>query len=380
MERPAVPFSSIVRHDVANCLRRLPLRRSLADALARSTGRVWVYGAGGFGRSVANRMTAMRVSVAGFMDTALAGGLIDGRPVVHPAHERLGADSIVLLGLFNPLHPWSEAMEAARGAGAAEVFTPVDIVELLPEVGNYWLVPPAVVRSQIPEFAAVADLFADARSVAILRDLLLFRLTGDPTVHPQVDAEDQYVAADLRREGLQFDRPIDFLDGGAFSGDTGLFLNRNGVELAEWVAFEPDVTNFAKLVMAGQSLRATRCSFFPLGLSDRLEDVPLVDGGGASSHLGGDGGKVRVVAADEVLAGFRPDYVKLDIEGAEAAALRGMAQMINSARPKLAVSVYHRPLDIATLTRQVRAYLPEAKLYLRQHAHNGFDTVLYAIP
>jgi hypothetical protein len=86
------------------------------------------------------------------------------------------------------------------------------------------------------------------------------------------------------------------------------------------------------------------------------------------------------VAADEVLGGFKPDYVKLDIEGAEAAALRGMTQLIDAARPKLAVCVYHRPLDITTLPRQVRACLPEAKLYLRQHAYNGFDTVLYAIP
>jgi FkbM family methyltransferase len=375
-----MPFASMLERDITNSMQRRSSRRPLADALFRSPGGVWIYGAGGFGRSVAKELIAKQVVVAGFIDRALAGGLIDGRPVLHPAHERLPAGATVLLGLFNPLHPWSEAMEAARCAGASEVFTPVEIVDLLPELSNYWLVPSTVVRSQIPELAAVADLFADSRSVAILRDLLLFRLTGDPAMHPPVDADDQYLAADLRREGLQFNHPIAFLDGGAFSGDTGLFLNRNGVELAEWVAFEPDAANFAQLAAAGQSLRSTRRSFFPLGLSDRLENVSFASGGGASSHLGGDGGRLRVVAADEVLGGFKPDYVKLDIEGAEAAALRGMTQLIDAARPKLAVCVYHRPLDITTLPRQVRACLPEAKLYLRQHAYNGFDTVLYAIP
>ncbi len=376
----ATPVNLALEQHIASSLRHRPQRQLLVDALARSPSGVWIYGAGGFGCSLARSLAAKHVPITGFLDCALAGKVIDGKPVLHPTRERIDNGSIILLGVFNPLHSWAEAVDAARQAGASDIFNPVEIVELLPDMRRYWLLPPRDSQAAVSELASIAELFADERSVVILRDLLLFRLTGDPATHPKVDADDQYLATDLRPEGLRFDRPIAFLDGGAFSGDTGLFLRQNNIDLAEWAAFEPDAANFAQLVAAGRSLPATRCSFFPLGLSDRLEDVAFVGDSGAASHIGEGGARLRIVAADDVLPGFRPDYVKLDIEGAEAAALRGMVQMLAAGRPKLAVSVYHQPRDIVALTRQVRGYLPEAKLYLRQHAHNGFDTVLYAIP
>jgi hypothetical protein len=77
---------------------------------------------------------------------------------------------------------------------------------------------------------------------------------------------------------------------------------------------------------------------------------------------------------------FNPSYVKLDIEGAEADALQGMANTIRSARPALAVCVYHRPADLWELPYLVDGLMPECRLYLRAHAWNGFELVLYAIP
>nr|WP_158810755.1 FkbM family methyltransferase [Beijerinckia sp. L45] len=107
----------------------------------------------------------------------------------------------------------------------------------------------------------------------------------------------------------------------------------------------------------------------------------FTDGEGASSHLDLEPSKtkVRVLALDDVLVGVRPTYIKLDIEGFEAEALRGAQKTIALCKPSLAVCIYHKPEDLWTLPELVMDLCPESDLYMRQHGHNGFDTVLYAI-
>jgi hypothetical protein len=78
--------------------------------------------------------------------------------------------------------------------------------------------------------------------------------------------------------------------------------------------------------------------------------------------------------------GVRPDYIKLDVEGSELAALYGMRKTIASCEPHLAVSLYHRPDDLWVLVRTLVELAPYADLTIRQHSLNAFDTVLYAKP
>ena len=46
---------------------------------------------------------------------------------------------------------------------------------------------------------------------------------------------------------------------------------------------------------------------------------------------------------DEVLRGFHPNLIKMDIEGAEPEALRGAQTLVAENRPRLAISIYHGP-------------------------------------
>ncbi len=140
-------------------------------------------------------------------------------------------------------------------------------------------------------------MLADDTSIRILTQLLSFRLTGNPALHPVVTASEQYLPADLRTTDLTFPRPITFVDGGAFTGDTGLLLASNGVAFSEWIAFEPDLSNFEKLVETASQLSQTRCTFFPLGLSDRNEDCSFDAQDSAASRLGGST-TVRCVAIE----------------------------------------------------------------------------------
>jgi hypothetical protein len=89
---------------------------------------------------------------------------------------------------------------------------------------------------------------------------------------------------------------------------------------------------------------------------------------------------VASVTIPEAMNGVIPTYVKLDIEGGERDALLGGEAMIREHAPALAVCVYHRPADLWELPLFIRALSPGYRQYLRCHAHDGLDCVLYAIP
>jgi FkbM family methyltransferase len=321
--------------------------------------------------------------VACFVDRGRADTKVDGIRVVHPDTIAAGdgRGAVLLLGVFNPVHSWRDPIAWGRSHGFGDVLTPVDLVDLFSELATYWMAPRLELRESLPALIGLAGMLADQDSVGVLQGLLSFRLTGDPAMLPPSAPEEQYLPVDFRDGDLAFPKPITFVDGGAFTGDTGRFLRDQNVEIAEWIAFEPDLGNFARLADTGRSFPRTRCSFFPLGLSDRNQDVSFEAEDSAASHIGAGGtSAVRCVAIDSILNGVRPDYVKLDIEGSEAAALAGMARTLEAARPKLAISAYHKPADLIDLAVIVRGLMPDARLYLRAHADSCFDTVLYAFP
>jgi hypothetical protein len=76
------------------------------------------------------------------------------------------------------------------------------------------------------------------------------------------------------------------------------------------------------------------------------------------------------------------DLVKIDVEGHDREAIRGMRELLQRSKPVVAVSLYHRPRDIVELTLFLKQALGDAsyRFYVRQHLYNSFETVLYAIP
>ncbi|WP_025859611.1 FkbM family methyltransferase [Acetobacter papayae] len=226
---------------------------------------------------------------------------------------------------------------------------------------------------------ALASLLGDAVSVETLLSILRFRVIGGNAPQSPVLSRKMYLPEDLPG----FDAPISFLDGGAYDGDTFRGLVKAGVSINRWLAFEPDAANFEKLAQFGESCGA-QATFMPCGLSDSMHQVSFATGNEQGSRIVGGhepgGESIQCVAVDKVFHGIPVDYVKLDIEGAEAAALRGMSQTIRQNNARLAISVYHRPEDIWALPFQIRDILPDADIFLRQHEKNTFEVVAYAIP
>ncbi len=127
-----------------------------------------------------------------------------------------------------------------------------------------------------------------------------------------------------------------------------------------------------------------RVEILPYALSEESDQTLMfTDGGvGAKAHAKGTI-EVQSLSVDDFVTRNevkKIDLIKMDIEGSERSALAGAERTIRDFRPKLAISLYHRPDDVFFLPAQVKAMLPDYDLYIDHYTVHNEEMVLYAIP
>ncbi len=373
--------------DIYSELADFTARRTPKQLRAALSGGCYIYGAGGYGQRIASLLATQGIFCAGIIDQKfpLEGTRLDGISALHP--DSLRAEDAVgkclLIGVHNHFTNPTPFLNYGWALPFREILWNADLPDALgPEADNYWMTNRSFLLAHFRELSQVAVHLADQESQDTLMALLRYRITGDVESAPVSNMTEQYTPPDL----LRLSGPITFVDGGAYNGDSYRHLIASGIEIANWIAFEPDPANFRALTEFAATA-VPYATLMPCGLSNDFMHVAFAADSGAASHLKPGAPKVSsssltvpCVALDDVLPGLRPDYIKLDIEGAEQAALYGMRKTITAARPHLAISIYHRPQDLWELIETARSLAPYANLYLRQHYLNGFDTVLYAVP
>jgi len=170
-----------------------------------------------------------------------------------------------------------------------------------------------------------------------------------------------------------------FVDAGAYHGENALAIAERFGPL-EAVAFvEPDPANMAQLRQDVQSF-APHLEYHECGLWSDDCSQQFHGSGDIGSWIGPGGeSMVQCRTIDSILAGFKPTMIKMDIERAEAHALRGGRRVIEADRPDLLVSVYHNVFDIWRLPLLIASWDLGYQYYLREHNPWGIDTVLYAV-
>jgi FkbM family methyltransferase len=357
---------------------------TLHDLLARARDRErtqagvdaqhWlVYGAGRTGRSWAKALAASGRTVHGFIDRQAVG--TPEMPVyrLDDCPPSLKSRCAVLLGLHNPGVDVGAVQALLRSAGYGDVWLLQDLVDAWPEQTHFWLAPSAQSLSHEADIHRACERFADESSRQLFRAILDQRLNGEVAGMRTPDPGHHYLPQDLSPPGA----PLRFVDCGAYTGDTIEGFRSAGYAFDAIAAFEPDPNHFPKLCAA---LVGEKASVFPCGVWDCMTQLRFASDD-AASHISDDGDiTVQTVALDQALPGFAPSYIKMDVEGAEPEALRGGQALIANYRPRLAVSVYHRPRHLWELMLQVDGMGLDYQFHLRSHAFNGFDTVLYALP
>lgn len=170
-----------------------------------------------------------------------------------------------------------------------------------------------------------------------------------------------------------------FVDLGCFDAMTSVELKKRiGNKLKHVIAFEP---NSSMIKVCEDNLEKANIDYRIVEKGGWNEEAILhfIDNDGLMT-ISDMGVEVKVTSLDKVLNGEKVTYIKMDIEGSEYEALKGCCNTIQKHRPKLAICVYHKLMDIFEIPVLIMEYCPEYKFYLRHYAPYHVETVLYAIP
>lgn len=344
-----------------------------------------IFGAGNKGQELFRELSRQGRHVVAFIDSnARPAQFVDGLPVVTPAEWLESNEPThceVIMAIHNHTVDMVQLLAAVQKMGFAKVTNLVEFYRQHPGAlpDHYWLTSPQYYEPFEGAIDDVRGLLADDVSRELLDAIVAFRLTGDFSRLPPPSIGDQYAPKDLPR----WSERLRFIDCGAFNGDTLAHMSRHGYSFEAIAAFEPDEENFAELA-AFLRTRAIPCQnifCFPCGVAGSNTLIQFSGGQGSASAISNSGGcTIQCLSLDDTLLGFRPNLVKMDIEGAELGALRGARIMISGHLPGLAISLYHHPAHLWQIPLMLAEWRLNYTYHIRMHYYNTFDLVLYAFP
>lgn len=247
------------------------------------------------------------------------------------------------------------------------------------------------------EIEKLRNLLSDDISLDVLNNIVKFRQTPSADNYIKNDGQLQYFPDDVPIFADP-SLPLRMVDCGAFTGDTLVvalnFLKNKKLPIHAFSLFEPDKKNLNKLE---ENVKKNTSEYydiqvFPCGVwsenailefssnssSSRILDSAQLNqtaGCGASNIE-----RIHAVSIDQVLYGSRPNYIKMDIEGAENSALLGAEKIIRDYHPRLAICLYQKAEHLWELPFLIHSFYPHYAYYLRVHGDMGLETVIYCLP
>lgn len=171
------------------------------------------------------------------------------------------------------------------------------------------------------------------------------------------------------------------LDGGAYIGDTIEIAQKIIPDLKLIYAFEPNKTTYKKLV-ENNNIKGLNIKFFNKGLGKNEGTFKFKDDD-AGSRISDEGSEIiDVLSADSFVSSLQdnelPNFIKLDIEGAETDVLDSLKTFIAKHKPDLAISIYHNLEDLWTIPLTIKKICPEYHIYIRHQSNYYTETICYA--
>lgn len=173
------------------------------------------------------------------------------------------------------------------------------------------------------------------------------------------------------------------VDAGAFTGESAVVFSRSVGSQGRIYSFDP-VENHHDICRLNFSRPGyENITLFPYGVGEESIDAPPVRAGEYNPGYRASSSQTPIAMRridDLVIDGKIPriDFLKMDVEGSEMAALRGAESSIRRFRPKLALSIYHKPNDFFDIINYVHDLDLGYSLFLDHHTIYEEETVLYA--
>lgn len=186
----------------------------------------------------------------------------------------------------------------------------------------------------------------------------------------------------FERNGVRIQaEPGDYvIDGGACTGDTAIIFSRAVGPSGHVYAFEPVASHVDVCAYNFSRPQFENVTLLPYGLSDESVEAPPVDLPEYDPGWRVRGAVPLARIDDLVIDGriTRIDFIKMDVEGSELAALRGAVASLHRFKPKLALSLYHNPDDYFEIIEFLAGLNLGYRFHLGQYMMWDAETVLYA--
>ena len=258
-----------------------------------------------------------------------------------------------------------------------------NILELISKTNYLWLVEDKNKMVNDDKLSKVHSLLIDTQSKEILQSIVNLRKTLDPTYYI-IPSETEYFPQSV--PVLKNLESVRFIDCGAYTGDTVEELCQQVKCINYAISFEPDTNNLNYLEKTLHKLKHTyiESNFFsfPVGVYSSNKILSFTNHTvGASSAICEQQSTthVPVVSLDSVILNSNPNFIKMDIEGAEKEAIIGAKKVIRRYKPNLAICLYHKPEDLWELPLLIHEIEPTYDMYIRVHEDLCLSTVLYCI-
>jgi FkbM family methyltransferase len=158
----------------------------------------------------------------------------------------------------------------------------------------------------------------------------------------------------------------DFLDAGAFYGDSALMLMEYSPQRI--LAYEPVPDTYKRLLQTIEKNDAKdKIIAINKGLGDKETTLKIDSSGSGSTFLmTADSGikiaEIPVTTIDKECKDKTIGIIKMDIEGFEYYALKGALETIKRDKPVLLISIYHTGKDFFEIPPLIKDCVPEYKL------------------
>ena len=349
--------------------------RLAAEQSSPTPRAVLLYGMGNGADKIVAHLSSKNIPVAGFFasDGFVRGQAFHGKTVLFfsEVKARYAPGECVILLAFGSARP--EVLETIQAvANTYELLVPD-----MPVCGGP-VFDAAFYNTHKDEIAAARALFSDEQSKHLFDSIIDYRLSG--SLDTLLCAVSKKSAWDYLKLSPRPTRRI--ADLGAYTGDSA----REAMSLFPLsfiLAVEPDRRNFRKLSAWRDTLTDWEVECHQVAICDVVGTADFDDSGNRNAGLctGRASVTVNTATLDSLLCGRAVDYVKYDVEGAEAEALAGSDETIRAHTPALRVALYHRSADLFAIPLQLQKYADRYDFYLtRERSVPAWDIDLVAIP
>lgn len=230
----------------------------------------------------------------------------------------------------------------------------------------------------------IENILNDKKSIDILYSLLFSKIVNNTDIIYNMYEDNQYFAIN----NFLFNTPNEiFLDAGAYIGNSiEKFIYKYSGVFKQIYAFEPGEKQYNAIkyrierLINEWGLYKENIIIEKKGLSKKVGNIYFYENNQiAVNYITNEktNSIIEIETIDNYLQGNLITFLKADIEGEELNMLYGAEVTIKKYKPKMAISIYHRPDDIFKILEYIKTLVPKYKFYIGDYNVQLYDTVLY---